>query len=404
MSFLPRISLHDIASYGLNSECNRLVTSGEDLEALNSENETPLHKAVFHNRFDMAEYFLKNGANPNAKNRLLETPLHLAASFGRAEICKLLISFGADIDPLNIKGLTPLYSAMGGTIICLPVVQSLEVVQSLLEAGASPNIKHKKQETALHTAAKYGRLDLCKELVSYGASINALNNLKRTPLQVAVEKKHYRIINYLLKEKARLSIVGAIAKQYRDTLKKAIQNGDIEMARLLTGSNVTYNSLEHFIIKYLSEQEPKPNEKVEEIEGKRNKDSAVLDWIKECLRISLKRDSIEMLYTLLPFFCKSGPKSTLKSNCREYVMSNYKKKDIKELHIPLSLKYYLLYNEELRILLDNFYKDLPNNFKPLKLLACDAKAASDVKVVTSRRRQSSFKLDKPLKRFKLFKC
>jgi ankyrin repeat protein len=77
------------------------------------------------------------------------------------------------VDPQNGKSALQYASEFG----------RFEVVKLLLEYGANPNIMNtKNQSTPLHSAAYYGHASVVELLVRAGASINAYNANKITPL------------------------------------------------------------------------------------------------------------------------------------------------------------------------------------------------------------------------------
>ncbi len=70
---------------------------------------TPLLLAVPYNQTRVAALLLQNGANVNAKNELFNTPLHMAAARGLVEMASLLIEQGARVNAINGDGNTPLH-------------------------------------------------------------------------------------------------------------------------------------------------------------------------------------------------------------------------------------------------------------------------------------------------------
>jgi cytohesin len=76
-----------------------LLASKADVNALNKNGETPLHRAAMtgHNETghnDVAELLLANGADVNAKDNGSTTPLQLAVVNGRQDMVELLRQHG----------------------------------------------------------------------------------------------------------------------------------------------------------------------------------------------------------------------------------------------------------------------------------------------------------------------
>jgi hypothetical protein len=69
-----------------------------------------------------------------------------------------------------------------------------DAVKLLLESGANPNAVSPKGDTALHIAARDGRLDVLRELVAGGADANVPNAAGQTPLQL-VETMKPRVLD-----------------------------------------------------------------------------------------------------------------------------------------------------------------------------------------------------------------
>jgi ankyrin repeat protein len=94
-------------------ECAKLIVEkGADVNATNGPvGISPLHVAVMVNSPSMVEYLIAHGANLNAKNSNGDTPLHFANFPGHAfpEISNLLIAKGADVNIPDKEGITPKY-------------------------------------------------------------------------------------------------------------------------------------------------------------------------------------------------------------------------------------------------------------------------------------------------------
>jgi len=114
--------------------------------------------------------------------------LGLAVYFGRVETAKMLLEAGAhpDTSSANEFKVRPIHSA---TAHRDPGV-SAELVRTLLDSGADPNVTQAGGWTPLHAAAAHGREEIAKLLVEHGASLQARSEDGRTPLEMARAKGH----------------------------------------------------------------------------------------------------------------------------------------------------------------------------------------------------------------------
>tara|TARA_B100001741_G_scaffold303772_1_gene294216 strand:- start:1493 stop:1840 length:348 start_codon:yes stop_codon:yes gene_type:complete len=80
--------------------------AGEELRI--TENITPLMKAVVHNKLDIIELLLSNGANANLATNSGNTALHYASFMNHPDAIRILIKHGANVNALNTFDQTPL--------------------------------------------------------------------------------------------------------------------------------------------------------------------------------------------------------------------------------------------------------------------------------------------------------
>ncbi len=98
-----------------------------------------------------------------------------AAAYGNLEAVRGHFKRGVSIDGEEpIFGQSPLAWAVIG--------DRRNVVNYLLEAGADPDARYRDRNTALHTAAFFGRADAASLLLDAGAEIDARNIRDETPL------------------------------------------------------------------------------------------------------------------------------------------------------------------------------------------------------------------------------
>jgi len=72
-----------------------------------------------------------------------------------------------------------------------------EIVEMLLEAGASVDLGNNLQETALHLAARHGRPASAQLLLREGADFELRDSEARTPLYRAIDRRRTRVIEML---------------------------------------------------------------------------------------------------------------------------------------------------------------------------------------------------------------
>lgn len=138
--------------------------------------------------------------------------LRSAVLGGHLETIKLLLDAGADVNNQDEGGQTPLVLASlrglegfwemtkkqkfpqrpGRTASDWP-----KVVETLLKAGADPNVQSREGFSGLMMAAAQGQKDICELLVSGGADVNLKENKGATALDIAKAGGHSPIAELL---------------------------------------------------------------------------------------------------------------------------------------------------------------------------------------------------------------
>ena len=159
-----------------------LLAHGADVNAADEQGETPLHWAAERGHAQVARVLLASGPDVNARARLGWTPLHVAASFGHTQVAGLLLEHGAEVDVRARPGWSPLHLAAS--------LGHSETAKLLLEHGADVNARDDEDATPLHRAAFWGRTGTARVLVECGAEVNARGAGGATPLDVALREGH----------------------------------------------------------------------------------------------------------------------------------------------------------------------------------------------------------------------
>ena len=175
------------------------------------------------NRFSLAEvgHLIETGRDVNAYDKSGWTPLLKAAYHGRAEVARELIRANADVH-LKIKesrsGRTVLHSA--AYYICKVWLMFISVLKFISATttgvdeqaavrGAEEDMHWKVRgsgRTALHVAAYYGHQALVKLFLETNISLNEQDDEGRTALMLAVQRGHSGVVAELVKAGADVSI------------------------------------------------------------------------------------------------------------------------------------------------------------------------------------------------------
>lgn len=198
---LAESALHKAARAGNLAEVQKLLDSGADVN-LFKQGKTPLHHAALINpKPEVVEALLDAGAQVGLKGHNDMTALHFAVvnptpmsahtqsnaeaknesgeTARRLEVIQLLLDAGATTYAKNEDGLTPLHLAAGH-------YWDPEIVDTLLLAGAFVDARAENDATPLHFAAAFnGNPEVTRLLLDAGADANAQDTGGLTPLHLA---------------------------------------------------------------------------------------------------------------------------------------------------------------------------------------------------------------------------
>ncbi len=156
-----------------------LLDAGADAAAVTETGCGALHlAAAWRADLECARILAEAGADAAAREKGGgETPLHLAATYDRVDIVEFLLEAGASCNAADRYGTTPLHHAANNA--------NPEVARALVAAGADPNAAGAQQVTPLHLAASAGTTEHVRVLLEAGADPGARNEFGDTPADMA---------------------------------------------------------------------------------------------------------------------------------------------------------------------------------------------------------------------------
>jgi len=171
----------DIAEY--------LIGAGADVNASDDAGETPIFSAIKRERPELTQLLIDKGAKVNVKDSRQFTPLTVAAAAGADRIVEPLIKAGADVKA-ETYGLTPLMFAVAA--------RKIDTVRLLISLGASINqASSMSGQTALFQAIYGANAEMVKVLIELKANVNFRTKDGETPLKAAQKGDQTDLIEIL---------------------------------------------------------------------------------------------------------------------------------------------------------------------------------------------------------------
>ena len=225
----------------------------------NDDGNTLLHIACKAGNLQMVKYFVEDHNLPiRCINNMNQTPLCLAMLNKKKDVYKYLIGKGETEISQDSQQNSYFDSVIEGDLPCIRYY--IEVM------GVLPDQKDKSFNTALHYACLGNFLDIVQYLVEVQhVSLNMLNYEEKTPLQIASDAGHTKIIQYLLKagayinsENIEFNMIEAAKQGKLSSIKYLIEEEkqDKNQVDLLGNSSLHYACKFGYlpIVEYLADQ------------------------------------------------------------------------------------------------------------------------------------------------------
>ncbi|RDX95575.1 Ankyrin repeat domain-containing protein, chloroplastic, partial [Mucuna pruriens] len=151
------LPLHTLAACGEFYLLDSLLKHNVDINALDKEGLTALHRAIIGKKQAITNYLLRNSANPFVQDKEGATLMHYAVQTASTQTVKTLLLYNVDINLPDNYGWTPLHLAVQA--------QRTDLVRLLLIKGADKTLKNKDGLTPLDLCLYFGQSARTYELI-----------------------------------------------------------------------------------------------------------------------------------------------------------------------------------------------------------------------------------------------
>ncbi|XP_059627886.1 ankyrin repeat domain-containing protein EMB506, chloroplastic isoform X2 [Cornus florida] len=141
--------LHTLALAGQIHFMDMLLENGLDIDLVDKDGLTALHKAIIGKKEAVISHLLRKGASPHVRDQDGATALHYAVQVGALQTVKLLIKYKVDVNVADNEGWAPLHVAIQS--------RNRDIAKVLLVNGADKTRRTKDGKTPLDISLCYGK-------------------------------------------------------------------------------------------------------------------------------------------------------------------------------------------------------------------------------------------------------
>lgn len=181
------------AALGKTAMVKMLHEHGSDLFQKTSTGESVLMQATRGGFTELCLYLLQNGLSPYEEDLLGQTAFHIACSFGYMACLELFVKENG----LDKSVLTKQAESIGTPLAAAAAGGHLELVRSLVVAGASLDGRQIRYGTPLTAACVSGRKEVVEFLLEKGAAVNSPGMTFASAIEAAKQFHQNDIVNIL---------------------------------------------------------------------------------------------------------------------------------------------------------------------------------------------------------------
>lgn len=172
-----RLALHIAAEYAEPLVIRLLIGVTDNPDREDREGNRPVHLACEKNTVAAVQEMVAARLSLLVENKKGDTPLHLAAQRLDTKVAEYLLTVGDGarlVNAVNRDGNSPLH-------VAIPANGQEALAESLLRAGADPNISNRTGRRALHLAIEKANMKIMKILIEYGADTRFPSSVSAGP-------------------------------------------------------------------------------------------------------------------------------------------------------------------------------------------------------------------------------
>ncbi|GMI18801.1 hypothetical protein TrLO_g11878 [Triparma laevis f. longispina] len=177
---------------GSMAEIELRLKRGADVNAYEAATgQSGLHLAASNAHLEVMGLLLKAGADLEARDSNMDTPLLLAARTGHISATEFLLQRRANVNARDSMGRNALIHAVKS--------KNLDLVTTMMVYNSDMNMRDKEWGwTPLHYAASSGSIEMCADIIDQGGNVYAVSTKgKSTALDVAVANEHEHVAEFL---------------------------------------------------------------------------------------------------------------------------------------------------------------------------------------------------------------